>query len=156
MMRRNRSHHALRRRWWTARGITLIVGLALGTVLVVSFFFDEMGVPRYLGMLRHAQQLEEFSHMELFSLRDSDSVVIFSAFDPAGIGGKLLDVLRSKRYAASLLAPYGSNTVETIFHFIFATQLRTLAVARARGLSMPYFVGAKRKLQVSDSMIYHE
>ncbi|MGH7168523.1 MAG: FtsB family cell division protein [Nitrospiraceae bacterium] len=58
MTRRNRSHNALDRRWWTSRGITLIVGLAIGTVLVVSFFFDEMGVPKYLGMLRHAQQLE--------------------------------------------------------------------------------------------------
>jgi len=58
MTRRNRSHNALHRRRWTSRGITLIVGLAIGTVLLVSFFFDEMGVPKYLGMLRHAQQLE--------------------------------------------------------------------------------------------------
>lgn len=58
MTRRNRSHHALHRRWWASRGITLIVGLAIFAVLVVSFFFDEMGVPKYLGMLRHAQHLE--------------------------------------------------------------------------------------------------
>jgi len=59
MTRRNRSHNALDRRWWTSRGITLAIGLAIGTVLMVSFFFDEMGVPKYLGMLKHAQQLEQ-------------------------------------------------------------------------------------------------
>ena len=35
------------------------MGLAFAGVLVASFFFDEMGVPKYLQMRRHAQQLEQ-------------------------------------------------------------------------------------------------
>ncbi len=92
--------------------------------------------------------------MELFSLKASDSVVIFSAFDPVGIGPKLRDALNSWGYAATLLPRYDSNPIDALFHSIFATQLGILAVARMRGLTEPYFAGAGRKLQVSDRMIY--
>ena len=107
-----------------------------------------------LGYRAYAEQLEEFSHMELFSLKASDSVIIFSAFDPARIGARLHAALRSRGYVASLLDPHSSNTAETIFYYAFLSQLAPLAKAQARGLSEPYLVGARKKLQVSDSMIY--
>ncbi len=107
-----------------------------------------------LGSKSQAQLLEEFSHMELFSLRKSDSIVIFSAFDPAGVGEKLYNALRSKAYVASLLEPYNSNAVESLFYYVFLSQLSVLARARMRKLSQPFLAGATKKLEMSDRMIY--
>jgi cell division protein FtsB len=59
MAKRNHSHQSLewqRRRSW---GFALVAGGALGILLIVSFFFDEMGVPKYLTMLRNVQHLEQ-------------------------------------------------------------------------------------------------
>jgi cell division protein FtsB len=39
--------------------VLLAIGTGLTIMLLASFFFDEMGLPRYLSMLRHAQQLEQ-------------------------------------------------------------------------------------------------
>jgi len=107
-----------------------------------------------LGAKADSEQLEEFSHMELFSLKASDSVIIFSAFDPARIGPRLHAALRSRGYVTSLLGTYNSNPVETIFYYAFLSQLAPLAKAQAKGLSEPYLAGARKKLQISDSMIY--
>jgi len=107
-----------------------------------------------LGFRADAEQIEEFSHMELFSLKASDSVIIFSAFDPARIGPRLHAALRSRGYVTSLLGTYNSNPVETIFYYAFLSQLAPLAKAQAKGLSEPYLAGARKKLQISDSMIY--
>ncbi|MGH7229382.1 MAG: FtsB family cell division protein [Nitrospiraceae bacterium] len=56
MTRRNRSRSPQHRRL-VARRI-LLIGFVFGIVLLGSFFFDEMGVPKYFEMRRHAQQLE--------------------------------------------------------------------------------------------------
>ncbi len=36
-----------------------LVGGLFGAVLTVSFFFDDMGVRKYLSMLRHQQDIEQ-------------------------------------------------------------------------------------------------
>jgi cell division protein FtsB len=38
-------------------------------VLIASFFIDEMGLPRYVSMLKHARQLEQ----EIKDLQESNS-----------------------------------------------------------------------------------
>lgn len=58
-MRRNRSRHTLTRHQRASKGVLLVMGLAFTVILVASFFFDEMGIPRYLDMRRHALQLEQ-------------------------------------------------------------------------------------------------
>ncbi|WP_447973204.1 FtsB family cell division protein [Nitrospira sp. Kam-Ns4a] len=57
MARRNRSRKTLQRWHQRARRLMLVVGLTVGTALVASFFFDEMGVRKYVAMRRHAEQL---------------------------------------------------------------------------------------------------
>lgn len=59
MTRRNRSRQTVRRRERTSRGVVWVAGSILVLVLVVSFFFDEMGVSRYLEMLDRARGLEQ-------------------------------------------------------------------------------------------------
>ena len=133
------------------RGTTYMLG---NSAMHAVAIYAAAKVYEILGARANAQQLEEFSHMELFSLKNSDSVVIFSAFDPAGIGAKLCDTLKSGGYTASLLSRYDSNPIEALFHSIFAIQLGVLDAARGGGLSEPYLVSAGRKLRVSDGMIY--
>ncbi len=132
-------------------GTTYILGNNAAHAIAV---YCAAKVYEILGYRADAEQLEEFSHMELFSLKASDSVIIFSAFDPARVGARLHAALRSKGYITSLLEPYSPNTVETIFYYAFLSQLAPLAKAQAEGLSEPYLAGARKKLQVSDSMIY--
>ncbi len=58
MAKRNRSRQALRRQQLTFRGVLLIVGITLGGFLTFSFFFDEMGLRKYLSIQEQAGQLE--------------------------------------------------------------------------------------------------
>jgi cell division protein FtsB len=59
MTRRNRSHRSLQRRRRTSWGVALVFGGMFTAALVFSFFFDDMGVRKYIGMLQHAGQLED-------------------------------------------------------------------------------------------------
>jgi cell division protein FtsB len=59
MMRRNRSRHTVTRHQRASKSVLLVMGMAFAGILVASFFFDEMGIPKYLEMRRHAQQLEQ-------------------------------------------------------------------------------------------------
>lgn len=59
MIRRNRSYRAMHRRRQASRGAVLITGGIVAVGLCFSFFFDDMGVRKYLAMRTHARQLEE-------------------------------------------------------------------------------------------------
>lgn len=132
-------------------GITYFLG---NNAIYAGALYASAKLHEVLGARSQPQLLEEFSHMELFSLRNSDSIVIFSAFDPAGVGEKLYNALRSKGYLASLLEPYNSNVVESLFYYVFLSQLSVLAEARRRKLSQPFLAGATKMLEMSDRMIY--
>jgi len=105
-----------------------------------------------LGAKCHAELLEEFSHMEVFSLRKQDSVNVFGCFDPAGMGEKLCRLIRTRGFDARHIAGDGSAT-ERLFGSVFAAQLAALKEASARGLSEPKFLSSG-SLAVSDRMIY--
>lgn len=108
----------------------------------------------FLGGRAQAQQLEEFGHLELFSLRRSDVVNIFSFADPSGVGGRLASALADREYRAALVRSRGSNTVEEVFYAIFQVQLACIERMRATGLTVPFFMTSRQKLSTSDEMIY--
>lgn len=58
MNRRNRTHRSVRRMNRTVTRVALVIGLIVVVALGMSFFFDEMGVRKYLAMQRHARELE--------------------------------------------------------------------------------------------------
>jgi fructoselysine-6-P-deglycase FrlB-like protein len=111
-------------------------------------------VYEFLGAKAQAERLEEFSHAPIFSLQKDDAVNIFCAFDPLSAGQKLATSLRRRGFNATAILPYGSNHFEQVFHLVFLSQLALLHRARSVGRSRPYFISAKDKLAVSDSMIY--
>ncbi|MBA2251111.1 MAG: septum formation initiator family protein [Nitrospirales bacterium] len=65
MTRRNRSHQSVERIRQAATRIAFVIGGLFAVALTVSFFFDEMGVRRYVAMQKHARELElEIKEME--------------------------------------------------------------------------------------------
>jgi fructoselysine-6-P-deglycase FrlB-like protein len=107
-----------------------------------------------LGAKAHAELLEEFSHLELFSLRKSDVVNIFSGHDQSEMAGKLVGALGDQGYESFVVRSEGASEAERLFHAVFAAQLWVLEKAREAGLTRPKFLSGTGRLRVSDAMIY--
>jgi fructoselysine-6-P-deglycase FrlB-like protein len=105
-----------------------------------------------LGGVAQASLLEEFSHMQLFSLSTSDSVNVIES-QGGRKGGELCERLKEGGYPSSLIRPEGGR-VEGLYLLVFAMQMAALRAAKREGLEAPYFLGAKKKLRISDEMIY--
>ncbi len=105
-----------------------------------------------LGAKAHAELLEEFNHLELFSLGRSDSVNSFSCFDPAGLAAKLNGTLIGGK--SHVVPEYGRSSTEKLFHAIFQIQLSVLGEAKRRGIATPRFLSQRNSLATSDRMIY--
>lgn len=59
MTRRNRSRRSMHRRKQTSTWLAWVVGGLFTVVLTTSFFFDDMGVRKYLAMLKHERELAQ-------------------------------------------------------------------------------------------------
>ena len=108
----------------------------------------------FFGAKAHAEQLEEFSHLELFSLRKSDVVNSFSSFDRSGMARKLAHALGKEGYESRVVSSQGASDVERFFHSVFVVQLWALRRSRELGLVRPRFLASGARLGLSDSMIY--
>ena len=71
MSRRNRTHRSVQRIRQTATRIAFVIGAIFAVALTVSFFFDEMGVRRYVAMQKHARELE----LEIKELEQTNSAL---------------------------------------------------------------------------------
>lgn len=108
----------------------------------------------FFGGRAQAELLEQFSHMELFSLRKEDTVNVFSSSDRMAMGKKLVAALGANGYSASLVSSHGRNSLEQVFFEIFLTQLSVVGTMKRRKLGVPYFMKSREKIDVSDAMIY--
>ena len=107
----------------------------------------------FFGAKSQYQRLEEFSHMELFSLKPRDAVNIYGGFDPSRIGGSLSISLSKSGFQSGVVSLRGSD-VDVVMGAIFATQFALLRRIRELKIERPYILDAGKKLAVSDSMIY--
>jgi glucosamine 6-phosphate synthetase-like amidotransferase/phosphosugar isomerase protein len=107
-----------------------------------------------LGFRAHAEFIEEYSHMELFSMEKADCVNILPGFDPEGARAKLNDLLTREGYASRLIPSFFGTDVENIFHAAFLVQIGIYRAAINLGLKDLNFVLAKERLKISDAMIY--
>jgi hypothetical protein len=134
-----------------ARGTTYFLG---NSAAYAAALYAAAKTYEFLGTRAHAELLEEFSHLELFSLRKSDVVNVFGCFDPSGVGPRLRRALVERGFQAHLVLPRGSTDVGRLFHSVFVAQIAVLREAETSGLPGLGFLGATDRLQVSDSMIY--
>jgi len=136
-------------RW--GRGTTYFLGNSLAYPVAM---YAAAKTYEFLGAKAHPQLLEEFSHLELFSLGQSDAAIVFSAFDPSGASDRLANALAREGYESYLVPTAGSSETERLFHAVFASQLSVLRRAGELKLSEPSFLRTAGRLAVSDSMIY--
>jgi hypothetical protein len=106
------------------------------------------------GARAQPELLEEFSHLELFTLRKSDFVNTFSCFDPSGISRKLTRALGDQGYNAHIVPSWGESDAERLFHAVFTGQLAIVEEAERTGLAKPRFLSTEGRLHTSDYMIY--
>ena len=107
----------------------------------------------FFGAAAQYQRLEEFSHMELFSLKAGDAVNIYDGFDPLRMGRRLAGSLKSAGFE-TFLASTRRAGVESVFGAVFATQFAVLRWVQAAKIKRPYLLDAEKKLAISDAMIY--
>ena len=105
-----------------------------------------------LGYDAYYERLEQFSHMELFSAKKGDTVVILEEKTP-----------HNKQLAKSLRAvglnvihpdPKSKNKMTQVLFFTFLFQLVPLIMAKKKRQKDCHFVMAKKLRRASDQMIY--
>lgn len=143
--------HSDRGKFSFGGGTTYFLGNSLAYSVAL---YAAAKIYEFLGAKAHAELLEEFSHLELFSLKKSDSTILFGCFDPAGMSRKLGRSLAAHGFRSSQIPARGKSDLERIFHSVFASQLAILNRAEAAGFTEPRFLIAGDKLDISDAMIY--
>ena len=105
-----------------------------------------------LGYDAHFERIEQFSHMELFSAKKGDTVVIFEKKNPHNT--QLSKNL--KKVGLNVICPEitFNDKISQVIFYIFFSQLLPLFEAKKRKQLDCYFVTAKNLRKVSDNMIY--
>lgn len=105
-----------------------------------------------LGFDAHYERIEQFSHMELFSAKRGDSVIIFEEKNKHN----LHLVKNLKKAGLNVIHPtLGSqNKISQFLFFTFFSQLLPLNLAKKQGQNDCHFVISKKIRLVSDNMIY--
>jgi len=104
-----------------------------------------------LGYDVHYSRIEQFSHMELFSAKKTDTVIIFEEKNPhtKQLGKNL------KNIGIDVIHPnLPSDKLSQVIDCIFFSQLISLYEAKKKGKKDCHFVTAKKIRDVSNQMIY--
>ena len=132
-------------------GTTYFLGNALG---YPAALYAAAKAHEVLGARAHAELLEEFSRLELFSLEKQDAVNGFHCFDPSGAARRLDRALTGSGYESRAVPAWGRSPAERLFHAVFSVQVSVLERASKVGLTAPAFLSARKALDTSDAMIY--
>jgi len=105
-----------------------------------------------VGYDAHYEKIEQFSHMELFSAKKDDSVIIFEEKNPHNT----MMVKNLKKVGINVVSPNTpfANKISQIIYYTFFSQLLALFEAKRLGKKDCNFVLAKKLRKVSDNMIY--
>lgn len=104
------------------------------------------------GIKAQYAMLEQFCHMELFSLKKSDMVLLLPA-DENKNASELSKKLINSDYNVIVLEPYGNNLEEKLLYHAMLLQLIALKNAKKRHLTDCYFVNTDLR-DISSSLIY--
>jgi len=105
-----------------------------------------------LGSNVHYSRIEQFSHMELFSAKRGDTVIIFE--EKNAHNTKMIKNL--KKFGLNVFQPKSGtkDTISQVIFFTFFSQLIPLFYAKKNRQKECYFVTAKKLRDVSSNMIY--
>ena len=105
-----------------------------------------------LGLTAFYERIEQFSHMELFSTKPGDTVIIFEQKNPHNI--QLAKNL--KKAGINVIHPTTkySDKISQFLFYTFFSQLVPLFLAKKKHQKECYFVTAKKLRKISDNMIY--
>ncbi|MDQ3836430.1 MAG: SIS domain-containing protein [Thermoproteota archaeon] len=98
-----------------------------------------------------AYPVEEFCHSPLFSIKETDQVIVLGDDDQ---GGKLSQRLNKEGFP-SLHVGFNNTGIELLLQATFFIQLFVLKIAQKCGLTSCYFLQNKKLLGVSSDFIYH-
>ena len=105
-----------------------------------------------LGSDAHYCRIEQFSHMELFSAKKGDAVIIFEQKNSHNI--QLVKNLRKAGIKVIHPSITNSGKISQILYYIFFSQFVGLFSAQKRSKKECHFVTAKKIRDVSNKMIY--
>lgn len=105
-----------------------------------------------LGHDVHYERIEQFSHMELFSAKKGDTVIIFEEKNIHNM--QLAKSL--KKIGLTVIHPNfkSKSKISYVLYYTFFSQLLPLFEAKKRGQQDCHFVLAKKFRSASDTMIY--
>ena len=105
-----------------------------------------------IGYDAHFEKIEQFSHMELFSTKKEDTVIIF---EEKNHHNSLL-VKNLKNVGLNVIHPTlnSKNKTSQIIYYTFFSQLLPLFEAKKQKKKDCHFVISKKLRKVSDNMIY--
>ena len=105
-----------------------------------------------LGMQAYYERLEQFSHMELFSVNRGDTVVILEEKTPHNY--QLVKALQNVGLNVVHPDPKSKDKLAQVLFYTFLFYLTPLVMAKKRGQKDCHFVMAKKLRAASDKMIY--
>lgn len=105
-----------------------------------------------LGLDAHFERIEQFSHMELFSVKKGDAVIIFEEKNPHNT--QLIKNL--KKVGLEVFQPTlgTKNKIEQFLFFTFVAQLMPLFESKRKKQKDCHFVTSKNLRNASNKMIY--
>jgi fructoselysine-6-P-deglycase FrlB-like protein len=105
-----------------------------------------------LGYDVHFQRIEQFSHMELFSIKKDDTVLIF---EEKNSHNKQL-VKNLKSVGLNVIHPTfeSKNKISQFLYYVYLSQLFPLFEAKKRGRKECHFILSKKFRNASNQMIY--
>jgi glucosamine 6-phosphate synthetase-like amidotransferase/phosphosugar isomerase protein len=105
-----------------------------------------------LGFAAFYERLEQFSHMELFSSKPGDTVIIFEQKNPHNI--QLVKNLKKARLDIIQPTIQYADKISQFLFYTFFCQLVPLFLAKKKQQKQCHFVTAKKLRKISDNMIY--
>jgi len=105
-----------------------------------------------LGYDVHYERIEQFSHMELFSVKKGDTVLIFDEKNSHSV--QLRKNL--KKIGLNVIHPVfeSKNKISQLLYYVYFSQLLTLFEAKRRQQKDCHFILSKKLRNVSNQMIY--
>ena len=105
-----------------------------------------------LGIKAQYAMLEQFCHMELFSMRRGDTVLVLTSNDDNI--SKLMEKLLDKDYNVLICKPEGNNLEEKLLYHTMVLQQLALQNVKRQKFNECYFMRNKKLKSISSKLIY--